>query len=307
VRAEISSGEIGTLAVLLNSIVDNVQNIVIQVNQVANQVSIALSSHGNAIDQLVSEALGQTENINCTLNAVEQINKSTQTIIASAEVAAVTAKIAARTAVESGQAMDLTVQNILSLRKTADETAKKVRRLGESSQQISRVVSIINQITTQTNLLAINAGIEAARAGEEGQGFAVVAEEVGELAARNAIATQEIERIVHNIQLEAGEVLQAMEVGNTQVAQSTQVVEDAKQSLEQILDVSQQVDALVGSIYTATTSQAQASQMVSQLIDDIAQVSAHTSDFSQQVSESLRKTGEFSQKLQQTVEIFKVN
>ena len=80
-----------------------------------------------------------------------------------------------------------------------------MKRLGESSQQISKAVSLINQIAMQTNLLAINAGIEAARAGEEGQGFAVVAEEVGELAARSADATKEIERIVETIQRETAE------------------------------------------------------------------------------------------------------
>ncbi len=307
VRAEIVPGEIGNLAMLLNSIVNSLQDIVIQVQQIANQVGMTLNSHGNNIHQLTGETIVQTEKINRILNAVEQMTNSTQTIANTVEVAAATAKIAARTANESGQAMDLTVQNILSLRKTVDETAKKVRGLGESSQQISRVVSIINQITTQTNLLAINAGIEAARAGEEGQGFAVVAEEVGELAARNAIATQEIEQFVQKIQLEASEVLQAMTVGNIQVIQSTQVVENAKQSLRQILDVSHQVDALVQSIHSATNSQMQASQIVSQLIDDMAIMSAHTNDTSQQVSQSLQKTAEIFQQLQETVKIFKVD
>ena len=106
--------------------------------------------------------------------------------------------------------MNRTVEGISQLREKVAETAKKVKRLGESSQQISKAVSLINQIALQTKLLAINASIEAARAGEEGRGFAVVAEEVGELATQSAGATKEIEAIVENIQKETGEVVEAM-------------------------------------------------------------------------------------------------
>ena len=182
-----------------------------------------------------------------------------------------------------------------------------MKRLGESTQQISRVVSLINQIAMQTNLLAINAGIEAARAGEEGQGFAVVAEEVGELAARSAAATKEIEQIVENIQRETSDVVRAMEVGTTQVVEGTRIVEDAKLSLNQILDVSVQIDSLVQSISNATASQVETSQTVSDLMKAIAKVSQRTSDSSRQVSESLQQTVEISQHLQATVGTFKIN
>jgi twitching motility protein PilJ len=203
--------------------------------------------------------------------------------------------------------MDLTVQNILSLRETVGETAKKVKRLGESSQQISRVVSIINQIATQTNLLAINAGIEAARAGEEGEGFGVVAEEIGELAIRSAVATQEIEQIVENIQRETSEVVKAMEVGTTQVVEGTIIVEEAKQSLSQILDVSRQIDSLIQSISTATVSQVETSQTVSRLMQDISSVSQRSSDSSRLVAQSLKQTVEISHQLQKAVGTFKVS
>jgi len=307
VRADVTAGEIGTVADFFNSIVESLRDIVTQVKVAATQVNAAIGSNEYAIRHLADEALLQAAEINRTLDAVDQMTYSIQAVAKNAQQAAVIANHAAQTATKSGQAMDLTVQNILSLRETVGETAKKVKRLGESSQQISRVVSLINQIAMQTNLLAINAGIEAARAGEEGQGFAVVAEEVGELAARSAAATKEIEQIVENIQRETSEVVQAMEVGTTQVVEGTRIVEDAKNSLSEILEVSRQIDDLVQTISIATTSQVETSQAVSHLMKDIAAVSQRTSDSSRHVSESLQQTVEISQELQKTVGTFKVS
>ncbi|MEA5604032.1 methyl-accepting chemotaxis protein [Nostoc sp. UHCC 0252] len=307
VRADVTAGEIGTVADFFNSIVESLRDIVTQVQQAATHVNTAIGSNEGAIRHLAEEALTQAAEINRTLDAVDQMTQSMKAVAESAEKAAFVANHAAHTATKSGHAMDLTVQNILSLRETVGETAKKVKRLGESSQQISRVVSLINQIAIQTNLLAINAGIEAARAGEEGQGFAVVAEEVGELAVRSAAATQEIEQIVENIQRETSEVVLAMEIGTTQVVEGTRIVEEAKQSLNEILDVSCQIDSLVQSISIATASQVETSQSVSQLMKDIAAISQRTSDSSHQVSASLQQTVEISQQLQETVEAFKVS
>ncbi|MBD2778324.1 methyl-accepting chemotaxis protein [Iningainema tapete] len=307
VRADVTAGEIGTVADFFNSIVENLRLIVTKVKQTATQVNQAIGSNEEAIHQLAEEALLQAGEINRTLDAVDNMTYSMQAVASSAAQAAVVAQNASSTAYKSGQAMDMTVQNILHLRETVGETAKKVKRLGESTQQISRVVALINQISMQTNLLAINAGIEAARAGEEGQGFAVVAEEVGELAARSAAATKEIEQIVENIQRETSEVVTAMELGTTQVVEGTRIVEDAKHSLSQIMEVSHQIDFLVQSISEATASQVQTSQVVSELMKEIAAVSQRTSDSSRQVSQSLQETVEISQQLQETVGTFKVN
>ena len=307
VRADVTPGDIGTVADFFNSIVESLREIVTQVKETATQVNTAISSNEGAIRELAEEALSQTTEVNNTLDAVDHMNQSMQKVAQSAQEAALVAKNASQTASQSGEAMNLTVQSIVHLRETVGDTAKKVKRLGESMQQITRVVALINQISMQTNLLAINAGIEAARAGEEGQGFAVVAEEVGELAARSASATKEIEQIVENIQRETSDLAQAMELGTAQVVEGTRVVEHAKYSLNQILSVSQQIDSLVHSISQATTSQVEISQTVSQLMKQIADVSERTSSSSNQVRQSLQETVKISQKLQKTVGTFKVS
>ncbi|WP_218081448.1 methyl-accepting chemotaxis protein [Anthocerotibacter panamensis] len=306
VRANITAGEMGTVADFFNAIIESLRTIVTQVKTATSQVNISLGANEASIRQLSEEALRQADEISLTLDSVEGMTRSIQEVSQSARQAAEVARNASATAEEGGAAMDRTVEGILNLRETVAETAKKVKRLGESSQKISKVVSLINQIALQTNLLAINASIEAARAGEEGRGFAVVAEEVGALAAQSAAATREIEQIVESIQAETSEVVRAMELGTTQVVEGTRLVEDAKRSLEQIRSVSRQIDQLVQSISAATVSQASTSQTVTALMQAVAQVSGRTSDTSRQVSGALQETVQVARQLQQSVEVFKV-
>ena len=304
VRADVTTGEIGTVADFFNAVIESLREIVTKVKIAATQVNASLGENEGAINQLREEALKQAEETTRTLDSVQKMTRSIQQVAENARQAADVARTASTTAESGGLAIDRSVQNILSLRDTVSQTAKKVKRLGESTQQISKVVSLINQIALQTNLLAINAGIEAARAGEEGQGFAVVAEEVGELAARSAAATRDIEQIVENIQKETSLVVEAMELGTTQVVEGTHLVEDAKLSLNKILEVSRQIDGLVQSISSETVSQAQTSQAVTDLMKEIAQVSIRTSNSTLNVSTSLKETVGIAQELQASVGTF---
>ncbi len=307
VRADVSAGEIGTVADFFNAIVESLRQVVTQVKRSANQVNDSLGQNEVAIQLLAQEALQQAEQTTLTLDSVEAMTASIQQVAHQAKEAAAVARSASETATMGEEAMDLTVGNIMSLRQTVGQTAKKVKRLGESSQQISKAVLLINQISQQTNLLAINAGIEAARAGEDGQGFAAVAEEVGELATRSASATEEIERIVEDIQRETSDVVEAIEQSTSQVVEGTRRVEDARASLAQILAGSQKMDELARSISLATSSQVQTSTSVSSLMEEIAQLAKRTSASSKQVSEALNQTVMVAQDLQAQVATFVVD
>lgn len=178
--------------------------------------------------------------------------------------------------------------------------------------RIDTADSLNSRTSLQSGAAQLGDGVETprARAGEQGQGFAVVPEDVGALAARSAVATQEIEQIVGTIQREASEVVEAMAIGTTQVVEGTQLVGDAKQSLGQLLEVSRQIDTqidtLVQSIFNATVSQTQTSEVIATLMRDVVLVSERTSDSSRQVSNSLRQTVKVAQELQASVGTFKV-
>lgn len=307
VRANVDASEIGIVGDFFNSIIENLRDIVAQVQVASAQVNDSVSTNSSSIVTLADEASAQAEQVEQSLQFVEDLTQAAQEVSDNAQQAAEIAKTASETAVNGGATMDLTVASIDQLRETVAETAKKVKRLGESSQQISKAVSLINQIALQTNLLAINASIEAARAGEEGRGFAVVAEEVGALASQSATATKEIEQIVENIQLETAEVVNAMEVGTTQVVEGTRMVQDTKQSLGQIVSVSQQIADLVQTISGSTASQTAKAQMLSKLVQNVAKVSENTSDSSRQVAGSLQETLEIAKQLQASVSTFKIS
>ncbi len=306
VRADVTVGEIGTVADFFNAVIESLRDIVTQVKKAATQVNASLGENEEAIRQLSVEALRQAEETTRTLDSVQEMTRSIQQVAENARQAAAVARMASSTAETGGVAMNRTVQSIFTLRETISGTADKVKRLGESSKQISKVVSLIKQISLQTNVLAINAGMEAARAGQEGQGFAVVAEEVGVLAARSTEATQEIEKIVASIQQETASVVEAMELGTTQILEGTNLVEDVKQSLSQILEVSRQIDELVQSISSATVSQSETSQAVTELMKEIAKSGERTADSTRQVSGALKETVEIAQELKISVGTFKV-
>jgi twitching motility protein PilJ len=306
VRADISEGEIGIVADMFNSIIESVRDIIQQVKQAANQVNSSVGKNETVVRQLSDNAIEQVNQINQTLNSVEAMTISIQQVAENAKAAAEVARAASTTAQMGEEDMEQTADSIMQLRETVTETQKKIKSLGEASRRISKVVTLINQIAMETNLLAVNASIEAARAGEEGQGFAVVASEVGQLAAQSAAATKEIQQIVDSIQQETTAAVKAIKASSDRVEEGTQQLERTKQSLGKIAIVSRQIDELLQSISQATVSQVNTSEMVTQLMEEIAKVSQKNSGSSIEVSGALQETVEIAKQLQKSVGTFKV-
>ncbi|GBO53195.1 methyl-accepting chemotaxis protein [Pseudanabaena sp. lw0831] len=306
VRAQISAGEIGIVADFFNAIVESLRDVVRKVKDTTGLVSTSVNTNNEAIRKLAQESTLQTKQLDEALTSVEQMTDSIQQVASSAQQAATASNTAANTAKTGSVEIEQSVQSILQLRQTVDDTAKKVKRLGDASKQISKVVVLIDQIALKTNMLALNASVEAARAGEEGRSFAVVAAEVGALAAQSATATKEIARLVESIQQETSEVVQAMEASTVQVVEGTNRVEDARKSLNQIVIVSQQVNELFQTISIATTSQVQTSQSVRSLMAKLSTQSQMSSETSRNVAIALQETADVTSQLQESVETFKV-
>ncbi|NEP57509.1 MAG: GAF domain-containing protein [Symploca sp. SIO2G7] len=307
IRANVTQDEIGTIADSYNSTVENLRQIVIQVQAAASQVTETTSSNEPVVRALSQEALRQTKEIAMALNRAQEMDQSVQLVAASAQQAQVAVQQAAQTVEEGDAVMNQTVEGIIAVRDTVSETAKKVKRLGESSQRISAVVKLINTFAAQTNLLALNASMEAARAGEEGRGFAVVANQVRSLARQSAEATAEIKQLVAGIQAETNEVVAAMEAGTEQVAAGTKLVEETRQSLNKITLTSAEINTLVEAIAQATVVQSAASESVTKTMTDVAAIASQTSTEASTVSSSFEQLQTVAQLLQQEVGRFKVS
>lgn len=306
VQAEVTADVLGAVADSFNLTIQNLREIVQQVKLAARQVTKSSTENEIFARSLSSDALRQAEELAVTLNSVQVMTDSIQRVAESAREAEEVARSASATALKGGEAVERTVSGILEIRETVAETTRKVKRLAESSQEISKIVALISQIASRTNLLALNASIEAARAGEAGRGFAIVADEVRQLADRAAKASKEIEQIVLQIQSETSSVMTAMEEGTQQVIEGTRLAEQAKRSLEDIIQVSNRIDVLVRSITADTVEQTETSRAVAQVMQSVELTAQETSQEAQRVSGSLQNQVGVARDLLSSVERFRV-
>lgn len=306
VRAKVNQGETGAIADAFNSVISSLQQLVIKVSSATKTVQSSAIDSEASVEKLSHEATTQADVVTEALTSVEQMERSIGAIAQSAQTAAAIAHQALEAATDGDRDMDRTVGSIETIRTSVAATTKKAKKLAESAQEISKIVSIISGISEKTNLLAFNAAIEASKAGEHGKGFRQVANEVRRLAERVTESTKEIEQLVTSIQQGTSDVLKTMEVSFAEVATGTQLVANTKQNLQSLAAVSQQIDSLLQSISVSTVSQAENSKMVNSTMQAVSAIAQTTKVESEAVLSAMQELLEVAQQLQNSVSRFRV-
>ncbi len=307
IRAPLSETEIGTIADGYNTTIQSLRSLVRQVQVSATSMSETSSYNNDLVENLANQAQREIDRLDSALTQVKLLASSSEEVANFAGKIDLAVQAANSTVQDGDRLMEKTVNEILEIRSTVSETGKKVKRLGETFQKISKVVSLVENFATQTNLLALNAAIEATRAGEYGKGFAVVADEVRSLAHQSANATNEISRLVDEIRAGTNEVTEAMEVGIAQVVQGTQMVNDTRQSLSEIVIATSEIGGLVQLITKAANNQNKESLTLTLVMNDVAEIVLNTADSANQLSESFKQLLITSSSLQTSVSRFKVD
>ena len=305
VSTKAPDGNLSDISVFFDDVICGLQNIVGEVKSSANQVNLALVENEQAIANLVVVSQRQVDMVDRSLHNAQMEQKSATVLTSNSRQIMKSSQLVAAKLSDSDRNLDAVLQQISGLQSTVTNTAKRVKHLGEVSQKVSQAISSINEIAIKTNFLAINATLESSRSENGHGGFVIVAEEVGELTARSVAATKEVENLLGNIQRETNEVMEAVELGSSQISQSNQLAIAAKDNLQQISQVSQQIDGLMSSISEVTIAQVQTSENVANLMQDLSHIAHKTLSSSSEASRSLKSTRQYSGELRQSLSHFK--
>jgi len=306
VRATVTEDVTGAIADSLNYTTEEFRKLVARITAAVEQMGGATKDAEAISKGLLEAAQKQAAEIQGAGEAVQLMTRSIKEVDSSA---AQSADVARRTLVateQGAQAVRNTISGMDVLREQIQDTAKRIKRLGESSQEIGEIVDLISDITEQTNVLALNAAIQAASAGEAGRGFSVVAEEVQRLAERSAEATKQIGALVKTIQGDTHDAVAAMEKSTLGVVEGAKLSDMAGQSLREIEQVSNELAALINSISTSTQVQSDMASEVASVMQDILQITVQTTEGTRLTANSIAQLTTLTADLRGSVAGFKL-
>lgn len=306
IQPEVTEQITGAIADSINFAVKEMRSLVVGIKSAAQQVAVASERTRQTANELTQATTRQAAQITETTDKMKAMARSMEDMSMSAERSAQVAQGSLATAKRGTAAVHDTIRGMDQMREQIQETAKRIKRLGESSQQIGEIVELINDIAEQTNILSLNAAIQAAMAGEAGRGFAVVADEVQRLAERSGEATKQISDLVKTIQADTNEAVASMEHATRGVVEGTRLADAAGQALGEIESVSEQLSTLIVDIARVAHQQSEMATAMSGNMGQIQEATTLTSTGTRQTAESIGRLSELARELQASVAGFKL-
>ena len=305
-EAEVTPDVTGAIADSFNVMIAELRRIIGEVRDTTLQVSSSASEIHTTTEHLAQGSEAQALQILDTTAAVDEMAVSVQQVSETSAQAAAVAEQALANARTGADSVGKTISGMNAIRGQVQETARRIKRLGESSQEIGEIVQLIGDIADRTSILALNASIQAAMAGEAGRGFAVVAEEVERLAERSAEATKRIATLIRSVQGETVEAVSAMEATTREVVAGSTLANDAGRTLGEIEAVSNRLSELIQSISLAAKQQARGSESVAKSMSEISEVTQQTSAGTKQAAVAIRNLAELADELRESLDRFRL-
>jgi len=305
VRAKSTTDSLGNVVEGVNSMLGNYTTVIERARKSAMDVMASVNSILVSAEEMTSGASQQDHEITNTSSAVEELTVSMKQVSNNAEASAEAARRALDAAEQGNRAVRDTLEGMQRIRASVQASAKKIKSLGDRSLEISEIINVINDITEQTNLLALNAAIEAARAGEAGRGFAVVADEVRKLAEHSRAATKDIAALIKAIQAETNEAVVVMEEGTREVEGGASLADQAGKALEAISSVVRQSAELVQEISLASKQQVRGTEGVAHAMQIISSITRQTSQGSRQTVSTVGHLVKLSEQLNDALSQFR--
>ncbi|MBS0299650.1 MAG: methyl-accepting chemotaxis protein [Proteobacteria bacterium] len=306
VRTDITNHMTSAIADAINSTIEELHTLVEQVNQAGALVVKSSHQAQQVSSGLLHAAEQQTAKIEQTTLAVVGMTESISDISDRATESAKVAKQSLAAAEKGTLAVRESIAGMNEIRTHIQDTSKRIKRLGESSQEIGEIVALITDITDQTNVLALNAALQATAAGEAGHGFNVIAQEVQRLAERSAEASKQISELIVTIQGDTRDAIAAMERSTLGVAKGTKRSDAAGRALEEIEQVSKQLAQLVTHIFDVTNTQTRAAHKVVANMEEILHITRQTTQGTLKTTGSIKQIAGFASELKASVSNFKV-